>query len=519
MMDKIKRHVGLLFSDHHLTLIFLIVITNTLLYVAIQNNYFEIQDFFFGLFYLIRKVLSSIFYILMASFIYRYKKFIFRSIYLPFILYRLIIYTLMLIAVMDILDFIFSNFGFLTTNADSARYFLSALIQSEASIIAILVTLSLIAVQQNISYSSRTVKMFKSVKTNPDFYIIITIYISSIFYHIWLLKQVNVLSPESVTIVNFGNTMRHQSFEDHLRFSVSIAVFAFISLLPYTLNTLDLLNPSKTIEILARNVNRKNLSNSIAEESNLDSMINYVEEMNDYNDTIDHGSIMNKLRYYKKNHLHPFPDFIPETLFFNAMITKESNPYQPLIDVIYSSLLKSEFETSRNGLSAISKTVKELFKKEFKNDYLILFYLNFELTKIGNLAIEKNDEYCADQILLILYKNGILIMNKYPEVTNFDATKQIEYLGKLAVSRQMGEVVYRAQSLLLYLSMHAIDMNIKEAIIEIMNSIREIGSYSFEKNVMDSAENSTKILDHIVSVAEEEKLEYIQEIKDNLQIQ
>ena len=518
-MDKIKSYANVIFSDRHLVLILLIAITNTLLYVVIQNNYFEIQGFFFGLFDLIRNVMLSIFYIITAAFLYKHKKIILHSTYLPFILYRLSIYAFMLIIVIDILDFIFSNFGFLTTNADSARYFLSALIQSEASIIAILVTLSLIAVQQNVSYSSRTINLFKSVKTNPDFYIIITIYMASIFYNIWSLKQVNVLGPESVGIVNFENDMLFQSFEDHLRFSISIAVFAFISLLPYTLNTLDLLNPLKTIEILARNINSKNLSNSIFKESNLDSMNNFVDEMSDYTATIDHGSIISNLKYYEKNPLHPFPDVIPQTLLFNAIIAKEGNPYQPLIDIIHSSLLKSEFETSRNGLSVISKTVKELFKKEFTGAPFMLLYLNFELTKIGNLAIEKKDEYCVDQILLIIYKNGILIMNKYPEITKFEAIKQIEYLGKLAVSRQMDEVVYRVQSLLLYFSMHAINMNIKEAIIKIMNSIREIGSYSIEQNLMDSAENSTKILNHIVLVAEEQELEYIQEIKDNLQIQ
>lgn len=315
-MDKIKSYVGVIFSDRHLMLFTLIAFTNALLYIVILNNYFEIQGFFFGLFYLIQNVLSSIFYILLASYLYRYKKSILRSTFLPFILYRLSIYIFMFIIIMNILDFIFSNIGFLTTNADSARYLLSALIQSEASIIAILVTLSLIAVQQNVSYSSRTVKLFKSIKTNPDFYIIITIYMSSIFYHIWLLKQVNVLGPEFVDIVNFGNAMRFQSFEDYLRFSISIAVFAFISLLPYTLNTLDLLNPLKTIEILERNINSKNLSNSIVEKSNFDSMKNYVDVMSDYHDTIDCGSIMNKLRYYKKNNLHPFPDIIPETLLF-----------------------------------------------------------------------------------------------------------------------------------------------------------------------------------------------------------
>ena len=64
-----------------------------------------------------------------------------------------------------------SYLGSVETDVDSARYMLSALIQSEAAIIAIVITLTLVAVQHTSStYSTRVIDIFKT--RNPDFWIL-----------------------------------------------------------------------------------------------------------------------------------------------------------------------------------------------------------------------------------------------------------------------------------------------------------------------------------------------------------
>jgi len=83
---------------------------------------------------------------------------------------------------------IFANFNLFHTDANSARYMLSALVQSQAAIVAIVVTLSLIAVQLTASaYSPRVIDIFKK---NPDMWILLLSYGASIFYGLLVLKQI-----------------------------------------------------------------------------------------------------------------------------------------------------------------------------------------------------------------------------------------------------------------------------------------------------------------------------------------
>src|SRR3990172_2058972 len=65
---------------------------------------------------------------------------------------------------------------------------LSALVQSEAAIVALVVTLSLVAVQLAASsYSARIVEIFKKT---PDLWILIGIYGIAIFYGLGVLKLI-----------------------------------------------------------------------------------------------------------------------------------------------------------------------------------------------------------------------------------------------------------------------------------------------------------------------------------------
>jgi hypothetical protein len=75
------------------------------------------------------------------------------------------------------------------TDVDSARLLLSALIQSEATIIALVITLTLVAVQlTSSSYTPRVANIFAN---SPHMYLLLGIYIISIAYSAILLQLVN----------------------------------------------------------------------------------------------------------------------------------------------------------------------------------------------------------------------------------------------------------------------------------------------------------------------------------------
>ena len=118
----------------------------------------------------------------------------------------------------------------------STRYLLSSLAQCEATILAIVVSLSLIAIQlATSSYSHRLIDMF--FKT-LEFWIMIYIYVFSIVFTLLTLRFVNVY-PERV--VALGTTV-----------CCILGVFCFFWLTPYTCRMLDLLRPETIVNNLIK---------------------------------------------------------------------------------------------------------------------------------------------------------------------------------------------------------------------------------------------------------------------------
>lgn len=99
---------------------------------------------------------------------------------------RTIIYVIILVSTFYAVRFILDFFGLFYTGIDNARYLLSAMAQSQAAIIAVVMTVSLVAVQLGASaYSPRIANIFKS---NPDLWILLSLYGTSISYDFIVLK-------------------------------------------------------------------------------------------------------------------------------------------------------------------------------------------------------------------------------------------------------------------------------------------------------------------------------------------
>jgi hypothetical protein len=131
------------------------------------------------------------------------------------------------------------------TQSDSARYLLSTLVQSEAAIIAIVVTLSLVAVQiAASSYSSKVIEIFKKM---PSLWILIFIYISAMIQGLHVLKLIEAST---------GNTI---GLENDILLSYYLGILAFLALIPYIWNTLGSLNVSVILKILSSGITKKNV--------------------------------------------------------------------------------------------------------------------------------------------------------------------------------------------------------------------------------------------------------------------
>jgi hypothetical protein len=116
------------------------------------------------------------------------------------------------------------------TNEESARLLLSALIQSEATIIALVITLTLIAVQLTASsYTPRVANIFAS---SPHMYLLLGIYIISIAYSAILLQLVSGIN---------GIVPAHMEF--WISGAYWLTIFLGFALIPYIFYILESFNP------------------------------------------------------------------------------------------------------------------------------------------------------------------------------------------------------------------------------------------------------------------------------------
>jgi uncharacterized membrane protein len=110
---------------------------------------------------------------------------------------RLLVYFSFFVVVSLICNYLFYNyFNSYHTDADSARYMLSAMAQAQAAIAAIVITLTLIAVQLTASaYSPRVIDVFKK---NPDIWILLGVYVVSISYVLIILRMVEGVAGKAM---------------------------------------------------------------------------------------------------------------------------------------------------------------------------------------------------------------------------------------------------------------------------------------------------------------------------------
>jgi hypothetical protein len=100
----------------------------------------------------------------------------------------------LLIAILIFLISKLPEFSSNTTDADSARYMVSTFIQSQATVFVLVVTISLIIVQQTASFYS--IRLVKDSLTNLDFIIVSLIYIFTILYEAWVLRACLKIQPD-----------------------------------------------------------------------------------------------------------------------------------------------------------------------------------------------------------------------------------------------------------------------------------------------------------------------------------
>jgi hypothetical protein len=247
---------------------------------------------------------------------------------------------------------------------DNERYLISALVQSLAATIALVITLSLVAVQLAAqSYSTRVIEVYKN---NPDMWILLSIYIAVIFYGLGLLKVIDIgIAGISMEIAIF--------------WAYFLGFFAFICLVPYIWNTLDLLTPSNIIKLTKEKI-RVNFS-----EKELDT----------------------------------------EKVFLS------------LIDIINSASEKNDYETIRIGLETIKDLIFVLFDKLGSETNDNSRFILESLETFGIDAANRNKEIFVRYVIAILYEIGIKTVEKELDYSCSKVVTALEHVGKKVTENQL----------------------------------------------------------------------------------
>jgi len=234
-------------------------------------------------------------------------------------------------------------FGTFEINDNSARYLLSALIQSLAAIIAIVVTMTFVAVQLTASaYSPRVIDIFKN---NRVMWLLIVGYGLSIFFGLFILETIggtySNLNPWGITF----------SLEFCIFLAYLMGIAAFAGLFWHMGNIIDLLKPEKIIDKLSEDITRENVLEFVESEEK-----------------------------QRKGQTDPTKD----------------DPVQPIVAMIHGSVMKYDIATTRYGLKAITEKSIDIMDS---NGYKISKHFCSHLEQIGKLAVNIGGEESVVEVI------------------------------------------------------------------------------------------------------------------------
>lgn len=275
-----------------------------------------------------------------------------------------------IVFIISIFVFIFS-LGFSSSNMDPSTL-ISAILQSLASLLAIITAFTLIAVQlSSQTYSPRLLKMFVDHKNNQLFWILIGIYLISMIYCLFLLINLDSKNPPTNLQLLFANL------------GLLLAFWCYILIPTYILDTIDRLKPESI--------------------------------MRDLNKLIDKDLIA---EIFKRSQ----NEFVPEDCSDMRHLRPDKDPLIALVDIIIGAIKESHTNTAETGLRFLCNSFKKLIDDDSinkKNGKKVYQYLLEHLERVKFVSVKNEDSKTLDLLIRIINKIGYYISEKDPECNLF----------------------------------------------------------------------------------------------------
>lgn len=325
------------------------------------------------------------------------------------------------------------------TNATSAFYMLSTLIQIEGTILAIVITLSLVAVQLTVSsYSSETVRIFRRFRS---LWIIMGLYISAILYTLLVVKMIES-GPGQYPVLHFGV---YRLLD--ISFCYFIGVVCLTALIPYAYGMLKMLEPVNLIRKLSLEITKENILK---------------------------------------------PDY------------GELSPIKSIMDIVRSSIIRHDYETTRDGLREIRNRICLLFQKEelsaeqeTKISELIFSYFS----RIAEFGTSEGNLDSATEVILNIEEIGEIAIERKLKKATEETIKALVEIGKVAIRRRMEEVVSKVISSLEEITYLAKEKKLNETEKAAILALKRVGLDAMERRLEESSWVAVFSLGEIVTKA------------------
>jgi len=248
--------------------------------------------------------------------------------------------------VLSVLGIIYNN-SFSDLNSDKVVSILGTLAQSNATILAIVISLSLLVIEFSASkYSARVVDVFKR---DPILWEFLIVYGFSIFCPIFLISRVNENTSNSSLKFYFITTY-------------ALSIIAYFSLFLYILHVFKMMKPSSVIGALSKKIDIQSLH----------------ESWYRLDETYD--------RYSKEE-----PRINKIDVDINRDVKSEKDPVLPIIDIIRASIMRYEYDTARYGLEAVkNRLLITLIQNPFE-EKRVSGHVFKRILEIWNLALRNKD--------------------------------------------------------------------------------------------------------------------------------
>lgn len=352
-------------------------------------------------------------------------------------------------------------FGTFEIDDNSARYLLSALVQSQAAIIAIVVTMTLVAVQLTASaYSPRVIDIFKK---DWVMWLLLVWYGSSIFFGLFVLEMIG---GKYQSLGHWG-----VSFESCVFLAYLMGIAAFAGLFFHISNVIDLLKPGDIIEKLSKNITREKVSKFIESE---------------------------------------------EKQIADRAEPAKDDPVQPIMDIIHGAVMKYDIETARVGLKVVKDRVIEIIDSDSQNKTDVeatakaITKVVRSLELVGNSAIERKLEDVTKQVARSVEDVGRAAIKRTVARENFvdvdfiDVVKQVvrslDSVGVAAAEKKLGGATTTIVESLGFVGISVADEqlgDVKKTILnQITKSLESVGVAAAKKELRAATVGATHSLKH-----------------------